>query len=73
MKGSRKETICTCETPKCDAAAKESGVPVGALCGRSQVEKRLAHGFRFLAVGSDSGPSGSVRDAVNTGRAFKGK
>jgi len=55
------------------AAAKESGVPVGTLCGRSQVEKRLAQGFRFLAVGSDSGPSGSVRDAVNTGRAFKGK
>lgn len=55
------------------AEAKESGVPIGTLCGRSQVEKRLAQGFRFLAVGSDSGPSGSVRDAVNTGRAFRGK
>ena len=53
------------------AAAKESGVPLGTLCGRSQVEKRLAQGFRFLAVGSDSGPSGSVRDAVKIGRAFK--
>ena len=55
------------------AAARESGVPVGTLCGHRQVEKRLAQGFRFLAVGSDSGPSGSVRDAVNTGRAFKDK
>lgn len=53
------------------AAAKESGVPLGTLCGRSQVEKRLAQGFRFLAVGSDSGPSGGVRDAVTIGRAFK--
>ena len=53
--------------------AKESGVPLGTLCGGSQVEKRLAQGFRFLAVGSDSGPSGSVRDAVKTGRAFKAK
>jgi 4-hydroxy-2-oxoheptanedioate aldolase len=55
------------------AAAKESGIPVGTLCGSSHVEKRLAQGFRFLAVGSDSGPSGSVREAVNAGRAFKGK
>jgi 4-hydroxy-2-oxoheptanedioate aldolase len=53
------------------AAAKESGVPLGTLCGSSQVEKRLAQGFRFLAVGSDSGPSGGVRDAVKAGRAFK--
>jgi 4-hydroxy-2-oxoheptanedioate aldolase len=55
------------------AAAKESDVPLGTLCGQSQVEKRLAQGFRFLAVGSDSGPSGNVRDAVKTGRAFKSK
>ena len=53
------------------AGAKKSGVPLGTLCGASQVEKRLAQGFHFLAVGSDSGPSGSVREAVKTGRAFK--
>lgn len=55
------------------AAAKASGVPLGTLCGGNQVEKRLAQGFRFLAVGSDSGPSGSVQKAVKTGRAFKAK
>ena len=55
------------------AAAKESGVPLGTLCSSGQVEKRLAQGFRFLAVGSDSGPAASVRDAVKIGRAFKGK
>ncbi len=55
------------------AATKQSGVPLGTLCGASQVEKRLAQGFRFLAVGSDSGPSGSVREAVKTGRAFRSK
>ncbi len=52
-------------------AAKQTGVPVGTLCGGGQVEKRLAQGFRFLAVGSDSGVSGSVKDAVSIGRSFK--
>lgn len=52
-------------------AANTSGVRLGTLCGGSQVEKRLAQGFHFLAVGSDSGPSGGVRDAVKIGRAFK--
>lgn len=52
-------------------AAKQTDVPLGTLCGRSQVEQRLAQGFRFLAVGSDSGLSGSVQDAVSIGRSFK--
>lgn len=55
------------------AAAKEAKVPLGTLCGGSEVEKRLAQGFRFLAVGSDGGVSGSVQDAVKKGRAFKAK
>jgi len=55
------------------AATKDSGVPLGTLCGSAQVEKRLGQGFQFLAVGSDSGPSGGVRDAVSKGRAFKAK
>lgn len=55
------------------AAAKEAKVPLGTLCGGNEVEKRLAQGFRFLAVGSDGGVSGSVQDAVKKGRAFKAK
>lgn len=54
-------------------AAKEAGVPLGTLCGGGEVEKRLGEGFLFLAVGGDGGPSGSVQEAVKTGRAFKGK
>ncbi len=51
--------------------AKASGVPLGTLCSGGDVEKRLGQGFRFLAVGGDSGLSGSVQEAVKTGRAFK--
>lgn len=54
-------------------AARERGVPLGTLCGGSQVEKRLSQGFRFLAVGGDSGLSSNVQDAIKTGRAFKTK
>ncbi len=53
------------------AAAKESGVPLGALCGGAEVEKRLAQGFTILAVGTDGGISGGVQEAVKKGRAFK--
>jgi 4-hydroxy-2-oxoheptanedioate aldolase len=52
-------------------AARESGVPLGTLCGGREVEKRLAQGFRFLAVGSDGGVSGAVQEAVKTGRSWK--
>jgi 4-hydroxy-2-oxoheptanedioate aldolase len=51
--------------------AKETGVPLGTLCGGADVERRLAQGFNFLAVGSDGGVSGSVQEAVKKGRAFK--
>lgn len=53
------------------AAAQEAGVPLGTLCGAGEVEKRLAQGFQFLAVGGDTGPSASVKEAVATGRKFK--
>lgn len=53
------------------AASKQAGVPLGTLCGAGEVEKRLAQGFRFLAVGGDAGPSTSVREAVSIGRKFK--
>ncbi|MBS0210219.1 MAG: aldolase [Planctomycetes bacterium] len=55
------------------AAAKEADVPLGTLCGGGEVEKRLAQGFRFLAVGSDGGVSASVQEAVKRGRSFKQK
>ncbi|RBP46480.1 4-hydroxy-2-oxoheptanedioate aldolase [Roseimicrobium gellanilyticum] len=55
------------------AASKQSGVPLGTLCGAGEVEKRLAQGFRFLAVGGDGGPSASVKEAVSIGRRFKAK
>lgn len=55
------------------AVAKQTGVPLGTLCGANDVERRLAQGFRFLAVGSDGGPSGSVQEAVKIGRSFKPK
>lgn len=58
-------------TEKIVAAAKEANVPLGTLCGGAEVEKRLGQGFRFLAVGSDGGISGSVQEAVKKGRAFK--
>lgn len=58
---------------KVAAAAKEANVPLGTLCGGEEVEKRLAQGFRFLAVGSDGGISGGVQEAVKKGRAFKAK
>ena len=50
------------------AIAKETGVPLGTLCGGNEVQKRLSQGFQFLAVGSDGGLSGSVSDAVKAGR-----
>jgi 4-hydroxy-2-oxoheptanedioate aldolase len=56
---------------KVAAVAKETGVPLGTLCGGAEVEKRLAQGFRFLAVGSDGGITGSVQEALKKGRAFK--
>jgi 4-hydroxy-2-oxoheptanedioate aldolase len=55
------------------AAAKESDIPLGTLCGGGEVEKRLAQGFRFLAVGSDGGVSAGVQEAVRNGRSFKQK
>lgn len=55
------------------AVAKETKVPLGTLCGAKEVEKRLAQGFRFLAVGGDGGLSGGVQEAVKVGRAFRVK
>lgn len=54
------------------AVAKETGVPLGTLCGGKDVKKRLAQGFRFLAVGGDPS-SASVQEGVKAGRSFKGK
>lgn len=53
------------------AAAAQSGVPVGTLCGAKDVPRRLEQGFRFLAVGGDGGLSSGVQDAVKAGRGWK--
>lgn len=58
---------------KVAAVAKETGVPLGTLCGAGEVEKRLSQGFTFLAVGGDGGTSRGVQEAVRIGRAFKPK
>ncbi|HRT28646.1 MAG TPA: aldolase/citrate lyase family protein [Kiritimatiellia bacterium] len=55
------------------AAGRQAKVPVGTLCPPNQVERRLAQGFLFLAVGGDGGVSGSVTEAVRRGRAFRSK
>ncbi len=48
--------------------ARETGVPLGTLCGPDDVERRLDQGFTFLAVGSDGGMSARVNEAVRIGR-----
>jgi 4-hydroxy-2-oxoheptanedioate aldolase len=53
------------------AAAKEARVPLGTLCGGGEVQKRLAQGFRFLAVVSNGGVSAGVQDAIKKGCDFK--
>lgn len=55
------------------AAAREAGIPCGTLTGSSQVEKRLQQGFRFLAIGGDSGLSGDVQEGLKRGNAFRKK
>lgn len=52
-------------------AAQEAGVPLGTLCGGDEVERRLAQGFTFLAVGGDGSLSGPTQEAVKKGRAFQ--
>ncbi|WP_437192993.1 HpcH/HpaI aldolase family protein [Planctomicrobium sp. SH527] len=56
---------------KVAAIGRETGVPLGTLCSGAEVEKRMSQGFRFLAVGADSGLSRGVQDAVKIGREFK--
>ena len=51
--------------------ARKTGMPVGTLCSASLVEERLKQGFRFLAVGGDSGLSSAVREAVTIGRSHQ--
>lgn len=53
------------------AACRAARIPCGTLDSSSNVEKRLKQGFRFLAVGSDSGLSSGVRDAVKIGRDWR--
>lgn len=50
------------------AACKETAVPCGTLTPGNRVVERLNQGFRFLAVGGDSGISSSVQSALEAGR-----
>lgn len=49
-------------------ACKAANVPCGTLTTADQVKKRLAQGFRFLAVGFDGGIEAEVDRAVRIGR-----
>lgn len=49
-------------------ACKKSGVACGTLTGSAGVAGRLEQGFRFLAVGSDSGISAGVQRSLEIGR-----
>jgi 4-hydroxy-2-oxoheptanedioate aldolase len=50
------------------AACLEAGVPCGTLTSADGVAARLEQGFRFLAIGGDSGLSSSVDRALQVGR-----
>jgi len=50
-------------------ACRQANVPCGTLVGAGGVAMRLKQGFRFLAVGSDSGISGGVDRALRIGRS----
>lgn len=53
--------------------AREVGVTCGTLTSANEVEKRLKQGFHFLAVGSDSGLSSTVQEALKIGDDFQKK
>lgn len=50
------------------AACRETGTPCGTLTSGENVAKRLKQGFRFLAVGSDSGLPASTDRSLRIGR-----
>jgi len=52
-------------------ACKETKTPCGTLTSGEGVARRLEQGFRFLAVGSDSGLSGAVERGLAIGRKFR--
>lgn len=52
-------------------ACKDAGMACGTLTGGAGVTRRLEQGFQFLAVGSDSGLSSGVQDALKRGAEFK--
>lgn len=58
-------------TEKVLAACRETGTPCGTLTSGEKVAKRLKQGFRFLAVGSDSGLPASTERSLRIGRETK--
>ena len=59
------------EIAKIVAACKETKVPCGTLTAEKEVSDRLKQGFRFLAVGADSGISASVQRSIEAARATR--
>jgi 4-hydroxy-2-oxoheptanedioate aldolase len=53
---------------KITGACKSAGIACGTLAPAGGVAARLEQGFRFLAVGSDSGISTGVAEALRIGR-----
>ena len=56
---------------KVAAVCRDTGVPCGTLTSGDGVTKRLRQGFRFLAVGGDSGLSSAVDRSLRLGREFR--
>jgi 4-hydroxy-2-oxoheptanedioate aldolase len=50
------------------SACRKTGTPCGTLTGGAAVAERLRQGFRFLAVGTDSGISSGVERSLQLGR-----
>lgn len=59
------------EIAKVVAACKETGVPCGTLTSGKEVTGRLQQGFRFLAVGGDSGIPAGVQRSLDDARAWQ--
>ena len=52
------------------AAARELNVPCGILVTRSNIEKRLREGFKYLVV---AGTPGEIEEAIRLGRKLSGR
>lgn len=61
------------EIDKVLEATKDLDILLGTVSSKSDVEKRLEQGFRFLTVGSIGGLPAGTQEAMRMGRAYKKK